>query len=443
MFSCFSSSLRLQTPRMSSEPAARRMAGTLLRCRRCRKAVFDLTCLSSARWTAGKLSCCHCGARLGGFNFLSRCECPCGRDATVHLKKSRVDLDHERRVPIVRPRRTRSGAGMGTGLSPGISRPAESPDRVPDGGTHQRRCCLEDDGSSADSTDLLRTQDTESPTDPGVPGVRRLSQDLDQDQDLDLDLDQTDEAESTSVLEEVSGSAPLRRRFSSDGEALLREERVSSEPEVSVSSSAAIRPNRREKNRLKSRRRKERRRQRWLQAADGSPLDLEVEDRDGLTCPVCLDVYFSPYACRPCGHVFCEPCLRTLAQNRPTDTPCPLCRALVSNAVFSRELDQTVKTLFPNVYGSRKQNFQNASCARWPLPNSKKPSRPFWENRRSGATAWRRWRLVHGGFPPAAAYLNDARGSQLNVGLVLIRGSSFYWILALKVACILLYCFVF
>lgn len=60
-----------------------------------------------AQWTVGKLNCQNCGARLGGFNFVNRSECPCGRDATVHLNKSRVDRDHKHCVLIVQPRRTR------------------------------------------------------------------------------------------------------------------------------------------------------------------------------------------------------------------------------------------------------------------------------------------------------------------------------------------------
>uniref|UniRef100_A0A4W5QMK7 RING-type domain-containing protein n=1 Tax=Hucho hucho TaxID=62062 RepID=A0A4W5QMK7_9TELE len=62
----------------------------------------------------------------------------------------------------------------------------------------------------------------------------------------------------------------------------------------------------------------------------------EEVDREGYTCAVCLDVYFSPYSCHPCGHIFCEPCLRTLAKNRPANTPCPLCRTLISHTLFQK-----------------------------------------------------------------------------------------------------------
>lgn len=71
-------------------------------------------------------------------------------------------------------------------------------------------------------------------------------------------------------------------------------------------------------------------------SVSGSLLDSEEEDREGLTCAVCLDVYFSPYSCQPCGHIFCEPCLRTITKNRPTSTPCPLCRTFISQTTFHR-----------------------------------------------------------------------------------------------------------
>lgn len=60
----------------------------------------------------------------------------------------------------------------------------------------------------------------------------------------------------------------------------------------------------------------------------------DEEEKEGCTCAVCLDVYFKPYMCQPCSHVFCEPCLRTLAKSWASNTPCPLCRTLISHVIF-------------------------------------------------------------------------------------------------------------
>ncbi len=55
-----------------------------------------------------------------------------------------------------------------------------------------------------------------------------------------------------------------------------------------------------------------------------------------LLCPVCLDLLHSPVKTRPCGHTFCDPCLRRVAKmhsgrktSRPT-IPCPQCRTAIT-----------------------------------------------------------------------------------------------------------------
>lgn len=65
------------------------------------------------------------------------------------------------------------------------------------------------------------------------------------------------------------------------------------------------------------------------------------EEKDSYMCAVCLDVYFNPYMCYPCHHIFCEPCLRTLAKDNPASTPCPLCRTIISRVFL-----QTGNVLF-------------------------------------------------------------------------------------------------
>ncbi|XP_008303563.1 E3 ubiquitin-protein ligase RNF180 [Stegastes partitus] len=513
----------------------------MLRCRRCRKGVIDSACLSmqvqdsdessaavcsiwhvnvdtlpewiltsvhQAQWTVGKLNCQNCGARLGGFNFIHRSECPCGRDAAVHFSKSRVDHDHKRYVLIVQPRRTRPERFRAGLLPDGFQNkderpefgrttleslqlncaavmshisPAEASNPPPDPDStqsfsfsplycisHRRRCSMEEDGGGgsfrsscfcpagrADMTDLVRSRTDES--------ARSLPTSLQFDSDGEAPLNvvprrpsaparspqhQHTEEEATAVQEEVSDSALfLRGRSISDSVAEQQEEEEVVPP-ASAGPPASTRASKREKNHLKSLRRKQRRRERWLHSqleqaeiVGGSLPDSEEEDREGLTCAVCLDVYFSPYSCQPCSHVFCEPCLRTLAKNRPTNTPCPLCRTLISHTSFHKELNHTAKTFFPKVYFARKQNFQNASCAKWPLPSFRKRFHSFWGYQRQAPTAGRRWHFAHGGFALHDLDFTDMRGWLFGIGLV-VYVHSLKWILTSLLFYFFMYYFV-
>ncbi|XP_040915689.1 E3 ubiquitin-protein ligase RNF180 [Toxotes jaculatrix] len=515
----------------------------MLRCRRCRKGVIDSACLTmveatdessaavcsiwhvnvdtlpewiltsvhQAQWTLGKLNCQNCGARLGGFNFINYSKCPCGRDAAVHLNKSRVDHDNKHYVLIVQPRRTRperGHAGPPTGVTqnseerPQLNRtaleslqlncaavmshisPAETSNSLTDSEntqsfpfsplyciSHRRRCSLEDDATFGSScfcpsglmvkpaVDLTRAGTDVSARSPvSYPTGERLDRavvSVGSRLPLDQQLLQTVEdvqssVETRAVHEEVSDSTLfLRGRTVSDSVAEQEGEMV---PQASMASPASNSLSKREKNRLKGLRRKQRRRERWLhsqveqeqaESVSGSLLDSEEEDREGLTCAVCLDVYFSPHSCQPCGHVFCEPCLRTLAKNRPTNTPCPLCRTLISHTSFHKELNQTAKTFFPKVHSARKQNFQNALCAKWPLPSCRKRFRTFWGYQRQAATARTRWHFTHVGFTLDAFDLTDMRGWLFDIGLVIVYIHSVNWILAFLFLCFLMYYFFF
>ncbi|XP_072228375.1 E3 ubiquitin-protein ligase RNF180 [Leuresthes tenuis] len=490
----------------------------MLRCRRCRKGVVDLVCLSmaadespaavctiwhvnvdklpewiltsvhQAQWTVGKLNCHNCGARLGGFNFINRSDCPCGQDASVHLSKSRVDHDHKRCVLIVQPRRMKplqskeerpelnrtAVDSLQLSCSAAMSHmsPADASHQLSQAEntqpfsfsplyciSHRRRGSLEDGGDLGSCfcpVDLMRSGSSgsyptrEASVNPCRSAASGGPRSPPHQQPPPAEADVPPLAETSSVHGELSDSlASLRRRSTSNRAAELEEE---AEPRASEVSPDLLGLSKREKNRLKSQRRKQRRRERWLhrrqekepaEAVSGSPLDSEEEDRDAVTCAVCLDIYFSPYSCQPCGHVFCEPCLRTLAKNRPANTPCPLCRTLISHTSLHRELNQTAKTFFPRVSAARRHNFQNALCAKWPLPSSRRHFWSFWEYRRNAATARRRWHFAHGGFPLEALNLTDMRGWLFDVGLVIVCVHSLNWILALLLLGVLLYyCFV-
>ncbi|KAF4077578.1 hypothetical protein AMELA_G00209570 [Ameiurus melas] len=346
-----------------------------LLCKKCRRCVIDSSCLISAsedlvagctvwhvdvdalpdwilsvvnqvHWTTGKLNCQHCGARLGGFNFLNCSRCPCGHDTTVHLIKSRVDRVVKHLVYLSRPGTVNEAAAHDTDVHTWLT-PIELSDQ------------LENQDSRLDS----------------FPSPTR-----------DTVMEQADI--SDGVAEDTQGRA------------------CPSPVQMST---------KREKNRLKSLRRKQRKKERWIRrqleekSVSWNLTSSDEEDKEGCMCAVCLDVYYKPYMCQPCSHVFCEPCLRTLAKSRASSTPCPLCRTLISHVIFQEELHQRTRTRFPKEYRMRNETFHKTNYSKWPLPSCPKHFRILWglQSHRALAGQWQ--------FPLRALGLNrlelrDIRG---------------------------------
>ncbi|XP_057688878.1 E3 ubiquitin-protein ligase RNF180 [Corythoichthys intestinalis] len=180
-----------------------------------------------------------------------------------------------------------------------------------------------------------------------------------------------------------------------------------------------------------------------VSSSSSSEEDEEEMTKEAYVCAVCLDVYFSPYMCQPCKHIFCEPCLRTLAKNCPDSTPCPLCRTIITHVFFQKDLNQMAKTFFPKEYLCRKQNFQKASCAKWPLPSCRKLFRIFGGFRRQSNSGARR-QLLHTGSGfrlNALDFDDDARGWHFDMDMVIIYIYSVNWIIGFFVFCILCYLF--
>ncbi|KAM6362925.1 E3 ubiquitin-protein ligase RNF180 isoform 2-T2 [Pluvialis apricaria] len=205
--------------------------------------------------------------------------------------------------------------------------------------------------------------------------------------------------------------------------------------------------NKRERNKLKSLRRKQRRREQWLQkqtANDNRHTDDEHElrgDKESYLCAVCLDVYFNPYMCYPCHHIFCEPCLRMLAKDNPASTPCPLCRTTIARVFFQTELNNSTRSFFPTEYLKLKENFQKSNSAKWPLPSCKKAFRVFEGFQRRSDTVTRRH------FPHAAHRMDymdfedDSRGWRFDMDMVIIYIYSVNWVIGFIVFCFLCYFF--
>uniref|UniRef100_A0A8D2QQZ0 E3 ubiquitin-protein ligase RNF180 n=1 Tax=Zosterops lateralis melanops TaxID=1220523 RepID=A0A8D2QQZ0_ZOSLA len=164
-------------------------------------------------------------------------------------------------------------------------------------------------------------------------------------------------------------------------------------------------------------------------------------DKESYLCAVCLDVYFNPYMCYPCHHIFCEPCLRMLAKDNPASTPCPLCRTTIARVFFQTDLNNSTRSFFPMEYLNLKENFQKSNSAKWPLPSCKKAFRVFEGFRRRSNTVARR------NFPHAAHRMDymdfedDSRGWWFDMDMVIIYIYSVNWIIGFIIFCFLCYFF--
>uniref|UniRef100_A0A453LP92 RING-type E3 ubiquitin transferase n=1 Tax=Aegilops tauschii subsp. strangulata TaxID=200361 RepID=A0A453LP92_AEGTS len=79
-----------------------------------------------------------------------------------------------------------------------------------------------------------------------------------------------------------------------------------------------------------------------------------------LTCPICLDTLFNPYALS-CGHLFCKGCACGAAsvyifqgvRSAPPEAKCPVCRevGVFAHAVHMNELDLLIKTRGAKITG--------------------------------------------------------------------------------------------
>ncbi|KAG9265545.1 E3 ubiquitin-protein ligase RNF180 isoform X3 [Astyanax mexicanus] len=435
--------------------------------------------INQVHWTVGKLNCQNCGARLGSFNFINCPRCPCGRDTAVHLSKSRVDQAVKHSVHFSRPGRARRHADKlkcQTGIlgnqkeleEPETARDLESiPYLNQDLQLATQMLAMQAQMTSLDAEDAFISPFTRpsdfsyvSPVVQEIPETHALinpSQEPQSFRSAETDSEGPVAQErqipvEPSVHQESSGdhrSAHLTQPEtpSLDTEELEPED-LEQEQEEQVhhnTSSSAQKLTKRERNRLKSLKRKQRKRERWIQnqveekelGGKWNLTSSDDEDKDGYTCAVCLDVYYNPYMCQPCSHVFCEPCLRTVAKNRPRNTPCPLCRTLISHVLFQQELHQTTRTCFPKEYLLRKETFQSTNYSKWPLPSCPKRFHIFWGFQRRAAS-----QFPHRAFRLDGLDLGDMRrGWLFDSDIVIISIYSFHWLLAFIIFCGLCYFF--
>lgn len=95
-------------------------------------------------------------------------------------------------------------------------------------------------------------------------------------------------------------------------------------------------------------------------------LERDVDPR--LSCPVCLEMYHLPSTCHPCGHVFCDLCLRRLTGRGSEGVPCPLCRTIIASCELDRDFDEQLILLHPDIYTARSMSERRTRFRHFPLP---------------------------------------------------------------------------
>ncbi|XP_007951066.1 E3 ubiquitin-protein ligase RNF180, partial [Orycteropus afer afer] len=507
--------------------------------------------------TVGKLNCPFCGARVGGFNFVSTPKCSCGQLAAVHLSKSQTDYQPIRTGRLMRPSlkylshpRVQLGCDKETLLtgntsekrSLGLLNMAQNnygPGRLTEALCLEvRSTCFEMENEkllykASDSKYQLfvpqlvtgrctarafhrksHSLDLNSseklillPTFYEIHSKTTACSRLNETQPIDLSDLPLESSKNSCSFQNPSSFDPnmVLQRFSvapcenqtqrgSEFQCSLEASAVysdhassnnltflmdlplagrnmleSSEQEDHLSpldflNSATFslgtinqRLNKRERSKLKNLR-KQQRHERWLQKQgkysgvgllNHMTLNNEMstddnaytEEKESYICAVCLDVYFNPYMCYPCHHIFCEPCLRTLAKDNPANTPCPLCRTIISRVFFQTELNNATKTFFTKEYLKIKQSFQKSSSAKWPLPSCRKAFHLFGGFHRHAAPVTRR-QFPHGAHRMDYLHFEDeSRGWWFDMDMVIIYIYSVNWIIGFIVFCFLCYFF--
>ena len=85
-----------------------------------------------------------------------------------------------------------------------------------------------------------------------------------------------------------------------------------------------------------------------------------------MICPICLDSLHRPHSLQPCQHLFCDPCLRRLAEARIHK--CPVCRSPIKDCHLDQELHDSIEDQHQDLYIQRQQAEMNSGIWNLPLP---------------------------------------------------------------------------
>lgn len=284
---------------------------------------FVLQAIDESSWTKGKIYCPSCQARLGSFNFVSGSQCACGSHVLpqAHILKSKVDW-----------------MKVNESLPHPVSFPNQS-------------VVLCASMLPLDESGQVSLSEASDVKEGDVLDVPRSFTDLPQSADIPLQ-DSSPRSRKKKVNGKSSSEVKHRkqdRKKNTPDETALYEE-LSGGTAAKASCFEVL------EDELSG-------------SEDGSSTEEDEKDvPDNLVCPVCLDVLYSPLVTKPCGHIFCEPCLRRMARPNPTSTHCPLCRQIIGQCMPCPELAHDVRERFFDLYQKRRNFELQHNSQHLPLP---------------------------------------------------------------------------
>lgn len=195
-------------------------------------------------------------------------------------------------------------------------------------------------------------------------------------------------SESGSASQDTSGNEDSEDESEDSDESNTESDHADASRESSTSSSSESAGRRSGRQRMQRRRRKRKRdlmlkqkqrekkisqKDKLLELLEAEPELSEVNE--DLLCPVCLDILHEPFRVDPCGHVFCEPCLRRLGQKNPMSCTCPLCRTKIFFCKHQATMSTEIRDSHQSLYVKRKKFERSTPVYQYPLP-----WQPGWRN---------------------------------------------------------------
>jgi len=186
-------------------------------------------------------------------------------------------------------------------------------------------------------------------------------------EDKEDNEDESEEEESDESNTESDHADASRESSSSDDDIMLHRQERNQEK--------MRRRKRKKEMMIKKRQRDKKMKQQDMmkELLEGEPELAEISD--DLICPVCLDLLHEPFQVDPCGHIFCEPCLRRLGQKNPMNCTCPLCRTKIFFCKHQTQMAREIREQQQQLYMKRKKFERSTPVFQYPLP-----WQPGWRN---------------------------------------------------------------